>query len=189
MSDDGKRTGRATPSRLRQTAGSPAVPQRAIRQPGRPTPRGVDGAGAAKALTLREAYRLLGPAGGDRVIHAGTAGRLRSQIAHRRQGQRPGPARRHRRRSRHRAGACARGGGRGAETKATEKPILPDPRLARRIAWILSGEVPRRSPGSVAEGNKTGPDVGESGRSRPCDPRRYLVLRIPPLRPNSSMNS
>jgi hypothetical protein len=31
-----------------------------------------------------------------------------------------------------------------AETKATEKP-LPDRELARRIAWILSGEVPKRS--------------------------------------------
>jgi hypothetical protein len=31
-----------------------------------------------------------------------------------------------------------------AETKATEKPI-PDRELARRIAWILSGEVPKRS--------------------------------------------
>ena len=49
-----------------------------------------------------------------------------------------------------------------AETKATEKPI-PDRELARRIAWILSDEVPRRSPGGGAEGNETGPS-GKSGK-------------------------
>jgi hypothetical protein len=49
-----------------------------------------------------------------------------------------------------------------AETKATEKPI-PDRELARRIAWILSGAVPKRSPGGGAEGNETGPG-GKSGK-------------------------
>jgi hypothetical protein len=47
-----------------------------------------------------------------------------------------------------------------AETKATERP-MHDRELARRIAWILSDGVPKRSPDG-ARGDEGGPDDGEN---------------------------
>ena len=38
---------------------------------------------------------------------------------------------------------------------------MPDRELARRIAWILSGGVPKRSPDPGAKGDEIGPDDGD----------------------------
>jgi Family of unknown function (DUF5681) len=126
-------------------------------------PRGVT-AGRAKALALREAYRMVRIKVGDSVVSLPTIQAiLRGQIALAAKGN--GPAQRAviEKIQAIEQELALEAAAEAAETKATEKPIA-DRELARRIAWILSGEVPKRSPGSVAEGNKTGPDVGESGK-------------------------
>jgi hypothetical protein len=121
-------------------------------------PRGVT-AGRAKALALKEYYRKLRLKVGESIVFVPAIQAIfRGQVALAAKGN--GPAQR----------AvietvqaieqelALEAAAEAAETKTTEKPI-PDRELARRIAWILSGEVPKRSP--RAQGDEIGPDDGD----------------------------
>jgi hypothetical protein len=124
-------------------------------------PRGVTG-GRAKALALKEAYRMVRIKEGDRILYVpAIQAILRGQIA-----------------------LAAKGNGSAQravieKVQAIEQEIaleaaaeaaepddgvgeIPERELARRIAWILSGGVPKRRPGSAAEGDEAGPD--EAGK-------------------------
>jgi hypothetical protein len=122
-------------------------------------PRGVT-AGRAKALALREAYRMVRVKVGNRIVSLpAIQAILRGQIALAAKGN----------------GAAQRAviekiqaieqelaleaAADAAESKAKERPI-PERELARRIAWILSGGVPKRSLDNGAKGN----DTGKSGK-------------------------
>ena len=113
-------------------------------------PRGMT-AGRAKALALKEAYRMVRVKEGDSIVLLpAIQAILRGQVALAAKGN----------------GAAQRAvidkvqaieqelaleaAAEAAETKATERP-MPDRELARRIAWILSGGVPKRSPGAGAD--------------------------------------
>jgi hypothetical protein len=124
-------------------------------------PRGVT-AGRAKALALKEAYRMVRVKVGDTIVSLpAIQAILRGQVALAAKGN----------------GAAQRAviekvqaieqelaleaAAEAAETKATQRP-MPERELARRIAWILSGGVPKRSPGAGAKGDEVDPDESEN---------------------------
>lgn len=119
-------------------------------------PRGMT-AGRATALALKEAYRMVSVKEGDSVVLLpAIQAILRGQVALAAKGN--GAAQRavidkvqaiEQELAREAAAEAA-------ETKATERP-MHDRELARRIAWILSGGVPKRSPGAGAEDDETYP--------------------------------
>jgi Family of unknown function (DUF5681) len=124
-------------------------------------PRGVT-AGRAKALALKEAYRMVRVKVGDSIVSLpAIQAILRGQVALAAKGN--GPAQRAviEKVQAIEQELALEAAAEAAETKATEKPI-PDRELARRIAWILSGEVPKRSPGGGAQGDEIGPDDGKN---------------------------
>jgi hypothetical protein len=119
-------------------------------------PRGMT-PGRAKALTLKEAYRMVRVKEGDSIVFLpAIQAILRGQVALAAKGN----------------GAAQRAvidkvqaieqelaleaAAEAAETKAKERP-MPDRELARRIAWILSGGVPRRDQGAGAGADETPP--------------------------------
>jgi hypothetical protein len=119
-------------------------------------PRGVT-AGRAKALALKEAYRMVRVKVGDTIVSLpAIQAILRGQVALAAKGN--GPAQRAviEKVQAIEQELALEAAAEAAETKATERP-MPDRELARRIAWILSGGVPKRSTDAGAEDDETGP--------------------------------
>jgi Family of unknown function (DUF5681) len=128
-------------------------------------PRGVT-AGRAKALALKEAYRMVRVKVGESTAFVpAIQAILRSQVALAAKGN--GPAQRAviEKIQAIEQELALEAAAEAAETKATEKPI-PDRELARRIAWILSGEVPKRSPGADVEDDETCSADGENEKEQ-----------------------
>jgi hypothetical protein len=99
-------------------------------------PRGVT-AGRAKALALKEAYRMVGVKVGDEVVYLpAIQAILRGQIALAAKGN--ASAQRE---------LAAEAAAEAAEAKHAGERPMPDRELARRIAWILSGAGRERSSG------------------------------------------
>jgi hypothetical protein len=124
-------------------------------------PRGVT-AGRAKSLALKEAYRMVKVKVGDSIVFLpAIQAILRGQVALAAKGN--GPAQRAviEKVQAIEQELALEAAAEAAETKATERPI-PERELARRIAWILSGGVPKRSPDAEAKGDEIGPDDGEN---------------------------
>jgi Family of unknown function (DUF5681) len=126
-------------------------------------PRGMT-AGRAKALALKEAYRMVKVTVGDNVVFLpAIQAILRGQIALAAKGN----------------GAAQRAvidkvqaieqelailaGAEAAEAKQSTQRSMPDRELARRIAWILSGGVPKHGGAHASQATpEDGAAVGEN---------------------------
>jgi hypothetical protein len=161
MSDRSKNAGRGD-----YEVGYGKPPQRARfrkGQSGNPggRPRGMT-ARRANALALREFYRKVRIKVGDSIVSLpAIQAILRGQVALAAKGN--GPAQRAviEKVQAIEQELALEAAAEAAETKATERPI-PERELARRIAWILSDGVPKRSPDAGARGDEGGPDDGEN---------------------------
>jgi len=123
-------------------------------------PRGMT-AGRAKALALKEAYRMVRVREGDRVVSVPALGAiLRSLVALAAKGN--APAQRFvyemvREIEQQELAVQA-----APDTKDTKERTMSERELARRIAWILSGSLPKRSPEVGAkDSDETCPATGE----------------------------
>jgi hypothetical protein len=124
-------------------------------------PRGVT-AGRAKSLALKEAYRMVRVKVGEGIVFLpAIQAILRGQVALAAKGN--GGAQRAviEKVQAIEQELALEAAAEAAEAKSTERPI-PERELARRIAWILSGEVPKRGAGAGAKGDEIGPDDGEN---------------------------
>jgi len=120
-------------------------------------------AGRAKALALKEAYRMVRVKQGDRVVSMpALAAILRSLIALAAKGN--GPAQRFvfamvDQIEQDLAVQAA------SDTKDTKERPMSEREVARRIAWILSGNVPKRSGEDAAQATpETNPLTSENGK-------------------------
>jgi hypothetical protein len=161
MSDRSKNAGRGD-----YEVGYGKPPQRARfrkGQSGNPggRPRGMT-AGRAKALALKEAYRMVRVKEGDRIVSVpALAAILRGLIALAAKGN--GPAQRFvfamvDQIEQELAVQPA------PNAKDNEERSMSEREIGRRIAWILSGSVPKRSMDATAEDDENGPANGDTGR-------------------------
>jgi hypothetical protein len=119
-------------------------------------------AGRAKALALKEAYRMVRVREGDRVVSVPALGAiLRSLVALAAKGNPPAQRFVYEMvREIEQQELAVQG---APETKDPKERTMSERELARRIAWILSGSVPKWNPGVGAkDGDETGPAMGEN---------------------------
>jgi hypothetical protein len=125
-------------------------------------PRGMT-AGRAKALALKEAYRMVRVKEGDRVVCVPALGAiLRSLVALAAKGN--GPAQRFVfamvDQIEQQVAAQA-----APETKNNKERPLSEREVARRVAWILSGSMPKQAADATEEHpDETDPAAGEDGK-------------------------